>query len=625
MLAWFRKLLENWIARVFFGLLLVVFVFWGISNVVTLVSSSTTVAHVAGKPVEIAAVQAEYQSELSHAEQKGPADPDERRQIAQSALATILRQKALAAVEADIGIVAPDSAVRTEIAAIPAFQTNGVFDQQKFDQVLLQNNLSPSGFIGEEQADIANRQLVQALTDGVIAPAPLVQQIFGFIAQARIAETVDISTATQTPPPAPSDTVLRRYWKNHPTRYTAPEYRTIKLVILSPAVLAPTEPVSDAELRAAYAHVAATQKVAASRSVQVVTCPDDAKAAKIAADWRSGATWQAVQAEATKDSAAAVELDHAAQDQFPSPVLGAAVFAATPRAVTGPVQGPFGYFVFDVTDAVAAGAPAFSQVKDQLKQDLQLQKAQADVNQDVDNVQDALAGQTPLDKLPGNLGLTAVEGTLDANGNALDGTPAPIPGGAKLVAAVVKAVFAAHPGDPAQLITGPENSYFAFTIDKITPPAAKPYDQVKSQVASDWRQDALSREAEQKAAALLQAVNGGQTLDAAASAAGEPIAVTPPITRGAQPPADIPQTMISVLFGMKQGQATMQQTADGFLVAVLTKILQPDPAQQAQQYQAIQDALAKSLQNDVTESFLAGLQTREHVAVDPKLFAQIYQ
>jgi peptidyl-prolyl cis-trans isomerase D len=625
MLAWFRKLLENWIARVFFGLLLVVFVFWGISNVVTLVSNSSTVAHVAGKPVDVATVQAEYQRELSQAEQKGPADPDERKQIAQSALATILRQNALAAVEADMGIVAPDSAVRADIAAIPAFQTKGVFDQQKFDQILLQNNLSPSGFVGEEQADIANRQLVQALTDGVMAPAPLVQQIFAFIGQARIAETVDIPTAAQTPPPTPPDPVLRRYWKNHAAQYTAPEYRTIKLVVLSPAVLAPTESVSEAELQAAYAHVAATQTVAASRSVQVVTCADQAKAAQLAANWRGGAAWSAIQAEAAKDSASAVELDHATQNQFPSPVLGAAVFAAAPGAVTGPIQGPFGYFVFDVTNAVAAGAPPFAQVKDQLKQDLQLQKAQSDVNQDVDNVQDALAGQTPLDKLPGNLGLTAVEGTLDANGNTLDGTPAPIPGGPKLAAAVVKAVFAAHPGDPAQLITGPDNSYFAFTVDKITPPAAKPYDQVKTQVASDWRQDATSRAAEQKAAALLQAVNAGQTLDAAASAAGESIAITPPITRGAQPPANIPQAMIPVLFGMKQGDATMQQTPDGFLVAVLTKIQLPDPAQLPQQYQALQDALAKSLQNDVTESFLAGLQTREHVTVDPKLFAQIYQ
>jgi peptidyl-prolyl cis-trans isomerase D len=625
MLAWFRKLLENWIARVFFGALVIVFVFWGISNVVTLVGNGTTVAHVAGKPVDISVVQAEYQNELNQAEQKGPADPDERRQIAQAALATILRQQALAAVERSLGIVAPDSAVRAEIDAIPAFQTNGVFDPQKFNQLLAQNNLSPSGFVNEEQSNLANRQLVTAMTDGVAAPAAMVSQIFTFIGQARIAETVDISSAAQAPPAPPGDVVLRRYWKNHPEKYTAPEYRAIKLVVLSPSVLAPSEPVSETELQAAYARVAATQTLAASRSVQVVTIADQSKAAQIAADWRSGAAWPAVQAEATKDGASAVALDHAAQNQIPSPALASAVFAATPDTVTGPVQGPFGYYVFEVTNAVAAGAPPFAQVQAQLKQQLQLQKAQAAVNQDVDNVQDALAGQTPLDKLPGDLGLTAVEGTLDANGNTLDGTPAPIPGGAKLAAAVVKAVFAAHPGDPAQLMTGPDNSYFAFTIDKITPPAIKPYDQVQAQVAADWRQDALNRAAEQQAAALLQAVKGGKTLDAAAQAVGDTVTTAPPITRGAAPPAGIQQALVPVLFSLQPGAATMQQTPDGFMVAVLTKIVPPDPAQDAQQLDGLRQALAKSLQNDVVESFLSGLQSREHISVDQKMFAQLYQ
>jgi peptidyl-prolyl cis-trans isomerase D len=624
MLAWFRKLLANWVARVFFGALLVVFVFWGISNVVTLISASTTIAHVAGKPIDISVVQAEYQTELNQAEQKGTPDLAERQQIAQAAMATVLRQQALAAAEQQLGIVVPDSAVRAQIDAVPQFQTNGAFDEQKFDQVLQQNSLTPDKFISDIKQNLANGQLVQALTAGVAPPTPLAAQIFSYIAQARIAETVAVTTAAQAAPAAPSDATLQRYWKNNPQKYTAPEYRTIKLVVLSPAVLAPTEPVSAAELQAAYAHVAATETVPASRSVQVVTGSDEAKLKQIAADWRSGASWAAVQAEAAKDHASAVELDHAQADQFPSPALSAAVFAATPGVVTGPVAGGAGYFVLDVTDAVQAGAPSLASVSAQLKQQIQLQKATQAVNQDVDNVQDALAGQTPLDRLPGDLGLAAVQGTLDSNGETPAGNKAPIPDGAKLGDAVVKAVFAAHVGDPPQLVSGPDNSYFAFTIDRIIPPAQKPFDQVEAQVAADWQADQLSREAEAKAAALLQAVNSGKTLDQAASAAGLSVTASAPISRGA-PPAGVSQDFVNVLFSLKPGQATMTQTADGFQVAVLTKILQPRESDQPQLLTSIDTSLTKGLQSDVLESFLNGLQTREHVTVEPKLLAQIYQ
>lgn len=624
MLRWFRKLLENWIARVFFGALGIVFVFWGISNVATLVSSNTAIATVAGQPIDISAVQAEYQNELNQAEQKGAPDATERQQIAAAAAATVMREHALAAIETSMRVVAPDAAVRTKIDGISVFQTNGAFDQQKFNQVLQQNGYTADRFVSETKSDIANQQLITALTAGAAPPSALVSQIYAFISQARTAETVSITTASQPAPAPPSDAVLRRYYKNNLQKYSAPEYRTIKLVILSPDVLAATEPVSDSELQAAYARVAATESVQASRSVDVITVDDPDKAAKLAADWKAGASWAAMQAEAKAAGAVPIALDHTLKNQLPSQPLADAVFAAPLNQVIGPKPGAFGYFIIDVTAAVNAGAPPFSMVSAQLKQQLQLQKAQQAVNANVDNVQDALAGQTPLDQLPGNLGLTAVQGTLDAKGDTQDGTPAPIPGGADLKAAIVKAVFAAHVGDPAQLITAPGNNYYAFTVDKITPPAPKPYAQVQAQVAADWTHDQLSRAAEQQAASLMEAVNSGRTLDAAAQAAGLTVATSAPVTRGAAP-SGLPASMVPILFSLKQGEPTMQSTPDGFLVAVLTKIDQPPESADPQDVAQITQALAKSMQTDVEESFLAGLQTREHVSIDQKMLAQVYQ
>jgi peptidyl-prolyl cis-trans isomerase D len=574
--------------------------------------------------VDISEVQAEYQHELNQADQSGTPDLPTRQKIAQNALVTILRQHALSLIEDQLGIAAPDSALRARVQAIPAFQTNGVFDQAKFTLVLQQNNLSPDRFLTLERANLTNTQLIDALTAGATPPQPLVDQIFAYVAQARTAETVTIATAAQPKPAQPADSVLQRYWKNHPQAFTAPEYRSIKLVILSPQLLAQNETVSDAELAAAYAQTAAQDHTPAARSVQVITSEDAKKAATLAATWQAGADWTAMHAAAAKAGATAVELDHAQANQIPSQPLATAVFAATPNIVSGPVQGPFGYFVFKVTAATAAGAPPLAQLAPQLKKEIQLQKAQSDVNQDVDNVQDALAGQTPLDQLPGNLGLIPLMGTLDAKGNALDGAPAPIPGGAALKAAIVKAVFAAHLGDAPQLLSGPDNSYFAFTISTITPPAIQPYDQVKSAVAAAWLADQLNREAEQKAANLLAAVNAGQNFDAAATAAGDAAAMTPPITRGA-PATGIPSDMVPVLFSLKPGQATMEQTPDGFIVAGLVNIAQPTPAQDPQDAAGIQQGLTKSLQNDAAESFLSGLQARDNVKIDPKLFAEIYQ
>ena len=404
---------------------------------------------------------------------------------------------------------------------------------------------------------------------------------------------------------------------------SAPEYRTIKLVILSPALLAARENVPQADIDAAYARVSAARPSAAQRSVQILAVDNLAASSRLEVAWKHGASWSDMQAMAKKFGANPVELDQTQQSQIPSPTLGAAVFAAAPGQVVGPVAGATGMFVFKVINVSSSGPDEATQ-KAQIKQQLQLQMAQSAVAKDVDNLQDALAGQTPLDQLPGNLDLAALQGTVDANGNALDGSKAPIPGGDALKAAILKAAFAAHVNDPAQLTNGPDGSYFALTVTSVTPAAPQPYDLVQAKVLQAWTHDALLRAAEVDAAGLMHAVNHGQSLDAAASAAGDSVSMTPGFTRNA-PASGITNQMVNILFSLKQGQATMEQTGTGFTVAVLAKIVKPTPAQDPTDYAQVQQSMAKSLQNDAGESFLDGLQIRDKVTVNQKLLAQIYQ
>ncbi|MDE1896912.1 MAG: hypothetical protein KGH91_07550, partial [Rhodospirillales bacterium] len=246
------------------------------------------------------------------------------------------------------------------------------------------------------------------------------------------------------------------------------------------------------------------------------------------------------------------------------------------------------------------------------------------VAKNVDTLQDALAGQTPLDQLPGNLGLVAVEGALDAGGLTPEGTPAPIPGGDDLRNAIIKAAFAAQQGAAPQLQTGPDGSYYALAVQKIIPPAVQPFAQAKAKVLSAWQGAQQQREANVVAADLMHAVNTGTPLAQAAAAAGLSVTQSPAYTSAAHP-QDQPPQLVPVLFSLKQGEATMLDNGAGFTVAVLTNVQVPTPQSDPAAYAALQQSLNKSLQDDLGESFLAGLQEQDKVTVNQKLLAQIYQ
>ena len=81
---------------------------------------------------------------------------------------------------------------------------------------------------------------------------------------------------------------------------------------------------------------------------------------------------------------------------------------------------------------------------------------------------------------------------------------------------------------------------------------------------------------EQAAAKLLAAVKGGQSLADAATVAGVTVRRTPLVTRDGDVEGMPPQ-LAQVLFGLKKGEPTMVETADGFIVAVPAEIVDADP------------------------------------------------
>jgi peptidyl-prolyl cis-trans isomerase D len=629
MLLTVRKLLSNWVARVCFGLLVVVFVFWGVQNVFTMVSASTAIASVAGQAIDATAVQAAYQATLKH-EQTGnspPPDVATRQGYAEQAIEAAIEQKQLALEEQRLGVTVPDANITQALDAVPEFQSAGVFDKATFENVLAQNNVSATQFLTDERNVLTNQQFFGAVTAGAIAPTALAGQLFDYLAEQRQANLVFVPFGAQAVPPAPSDEVLQRYWRNNQQQFMSPEYRTVKIVVLSPFLLAPQEQVPDSQVQAVYARATGDQKVIALRSVQVITAPDTETAGKLVAAWNKGADWGAMQALATKLQANPVELDKASQAQIPAAPLAQAVFAAPLNVVVGPVQGPFGQYVFKVTD-IENNGPDKAAMLAQLKQAIQGERARADVAQDANALQDALAAQTPLDQLPANPGFVAVQGTLDAKGNTPDGSRAPVPGAEDVRDAIVKAVFAATPGAAPQMLNGPGGTYFAVSVDKVTPSAVIPFAQAHAAVLAAWTTAQQAHEAETKAANLLQALNGGQNFQAAAAASGLQVSNPPPVSR--EEPKDSPQEGLSkILFAMTPGQPVMQKLNGAFLVAELASVTHPSPTeglQNVKDYQELAASLNRGMQDDVLKSLLIGLGQRYPASqVNQQLLTQIYQ
>jgi peptidyl-prolyl cis-trans isomerase D len=619
MISAFRRYLETWVVRGFFLIMVLAFVSWGVGDVIRLIGTSTWAAKVGGQTIEGQQLQEAYQREMAQLTRNLPAGQEPTQEMrsgaAREALQRLIAQSALQQELQQLGVVTPDQAVRQAVLAMPAFHgANGQFDKQTFDAVLRSNGLTEPRFLDMLRGDLAQRQLLDAVGAGAETPETLLRPLFEGQFEKRSADMVEFPFGAAAEPPTPTAADLQRWYDNHPDMYSSPEFRRIKAIVLSPQTLAKDIPITDDDLRAAYDQHKAEYVKPEKRSAEVVSAPDETKAAALAAAWRGGADWPQMQKAAQDAGGSAVALDDATEREFPDADLARAVFAATPDAVSDPAKGALGWHVIRVTKVSPGSERSFDAVKDELRDQVLTSKA-ADLMYDrankVDNVIGSGAG---LDEMPSDLGLAGVAGTLDAAGNTKDGTPAPIPGPAELKSALIKAAFEVQKGDPLRLVevqtpsTG-GSAYYAVSVEDVMPPAEKPFDEVKEQVAADWTRDAQRHSQEQAAARLLSAVKGGQSLADAATVAGVTVRRTPLVTRGAGAEGMPPQ-LGQTLFGLKPGEPTMVEAGDEFIVAVPAEIVEADPKSDPAGYGQVRAAVARSIAGDLADVFADALRAR---------------
>jgi peptidyl-prolyl cis-trans isomerase D len=633
MLSLLRRFANTWVAKLFFVVLVGSFGIWGVGDVVRNLATRTWAAKVAGATIEPPQLEEAYRRQLQQFTRMlagRDVSPEMRRLALSQSLDQLMLQTALNQEVDRLGLVVPDAALREAVLAMPGFRgKNGAFDRSTFEAALRENNYTEARFMQLMRADLGQRQVLAPVRASAASSDTLARRIFAFEQQKRTADMVEFPVASQPAPAPPSEDTLRRWWDNHPDSYSTPELRRIKVAILAPETLAKGVEVPEEDLRAAYEQRKAEFQSPERRSAEVISAPDEATAHRLAAAWRGGADWTKMQEEAKAAGATAIALDDATGAEFPAAELATAVFTAPPDTVSDPVQTPLGWDVVQVTKVTPGVDRSFDDAKAELRDQLATQRAADLIDERVNKVEDALAGGAKLDELPGDLGLVGVTGTLDAKGNTKEGTPAPIPGSPELRAALIESIFRLKPGDPPHLteVQGPNGgtgAYYAAVVEEIIPPAREPFETVRDRVLADWTADARRHAAETAAAKLYAAVKGGQSLDDAATVAGVRVDRLPAIGRqgGAE---SVPTQLRQPLFSMQKGEATMVETADGFAVAVLTGIEEPDPASDPIGFGRMRDELTRSLGDDYESTLVLALRDRGRPQVNQAVLDQIVQ
>lgn len=629
MLTALRRLAGTWFAKGLFILLILSFAIWGIEDVVRNFGNDRALARVDGEPIELPEAQEAARRQLAQLQRQLGSTfeitPQMSQAVARQAVETLVMQRVQRQEAARLHIAVSEDALRNYIFAIPAFQgADGRFSRVLLDGWLRNNGLSEAAFLDMARADLQRQQLVGAVRSGAAGPDALTRPLLAWEREQRAADIVRLPLAAAPEPAEPEEAQLRRFHENNPDRFSAPEYRHAVIAVLSPETLASEVQPTDEELRAAFESRRAQFERQERRTVEQALVQTREKAEALAAKWREGADLAAVNTAAQADGGQALSLGEVDRAGLPVPELADAAFALQDSAVSQPVQSAFGWHVLKVTGITPGETASFESVRDQVLAEVRRERAADLAYERANQVEDALAAGTPLAEVAPRFGLALAEVTVDAAGNSPDGTQAALPldGPARDIA--LRAVFAAQQGQQPRLAEAGQTALFAFDLKEVTPAALRPFDTVRDAVHAAFLQDARRRAQEEKAAALIAAVEGGKSLAEAAREAGLTPQSSGPFGRDPrQAPQALPPELLQPVFNTALNKATMADTGDGFAVAQVTRILPFDPASDPLALGRVRDAVERGMLEDLEIQYLDALRAGTPVTYNENLLGQV--
>jgi peptidyl-prolyl cis-trans isomerase D len=418
--------------------------------------------------------------------------------------------------------------------------------------------------------------------------------------------------------PEPDAATVEKFHKDNAARFTAPEYRTLTVADLRAADLAAEIAVSEEALKEAYDAREAEFNQPEKRKVEQIVFEDEAAAKRGHDMLTQNRDFAEVAKEVAGMDASTLDIGIITRQQL-LPELADAVFNLSKDSFSKPTPSPLGWHIIRVTAVEPARLRSLNEVRDILKADVAKEKAIDAMFALANKLEDELGGGATLEEAARslNLNIRTFSG-VDATGRDQAGNPVKdLPQGGKFLSTA----FLVLEGEESVLTEAGTDGYFVLRVDKITWPALRPLDSVRTDVIAAWKAQERSAKAKKAAEELLEQVRKGGNL---AGKQGLKIVTTPAMTRF-RGEHDVPPALVKKLFDLKPGQSEMGRGADGYTVATLKDIKEISPSSDREGVEAIVEEIGQSLRGDLLGQLARALRGSFPVVVNEKAMERFIQ
>ncbi|MEA2100965.1 MAG: SurA N-terminal domain-containing protein [Thermodesulfobacteriota bacterium] len=233
MLSYLRKHSKSWLTKFIFGVIILVFVFWGGSSYWA--REATKVAKVDDHIISYQQYSKTYSNAMNAYQEKyGKAfnhDMIERLDLRHRVLDEMINEYIIKDEADRLGLFVSDEDMQDIIRNVPAFMVDGQFDMDRYQRVLSYHNITPRKFEDQQRMSMVSQRLRQIITGNLIVMAP---EVDAFYHQGK--DTYDLWYLTVNPAEfrdqvKVSQEQLYAFYESHKPEYKVAPESTIEYVV----------------------------------------------------------------------------------------------------------------------------------------------------------------------------------------------------------------------------------------------------------------------------------------------------------------------------------------------------------------------------------------------------------
>jgi len=274
---------QKLLIQILLGGIALTFATWGIQSYTQFRSENDAVATVDGLKI----TQREYNEALQRQQQRLrqmfgdrlDLDALDTPQSRRALLDSMIDNRLVAATAAKARLMVSDDALREAILGIAAFQENGRFSKPAYEAVLRSQGMTPQSFEVSMRYELTLQQVSSAVADGAIASRTVAERLAGLLEEKREVSEALVPAKQFLPQVKLGPNAAKDYYNSHPAEFRTPERVRAQYVVLSGDALAAAQPVTEAELKQAYAAHASRYKTDEQRRAShiLIQVESDAK------------------------------------------------------------------------------------------------------------------------------------------------------------------------------------------------------------------------------------------------------------------------------------------------------------------------------------------------------------